>query len=258
VNNPVCLIHTSDLHLDRLGDRRAKGLQCAVDIAISSGADGMLVAGDLFDHNRVKDDLVVFAASEFQRFGRSVVILPGNHDPLVANSVYHRDAWLTAPNVQVFREEGGSSIHLPHLSVSVWGRPATAYGEDSSRPLDGAASGGHKSTWRLAIAHGYLERGAGRSWASFQMTASDVTNANMDYIALGDSHAVEDVGQIDRVAYYSGAPSSGSHTVLKVELRAEPREVVVSTISTRNYFEQSVPLTPDQREFIQCPVRSMG
>ena len=50
----------------------------------------VLLAGDSFDNHRQPVDLLERAAQILRDYGKPVVILPGNHDPLTPDSVYRR------------------------------------------------------------------------------------------------------------------------------------------------------------------------
>ena len=52
----------------------------AVDLAIERDVDAVLVTGDLFDHARVSDDVLEWAANQLDRLARPVVLLTGRSD----------------------------------------------------------------------------------------------------------------------------------------------------------------------------------
>ncbi len=230
----VRLVHSSDLHLEHLGDRRCQGLSHVVDFALEQRADGMLIAGDFFDTNRVHDEVVEFAASELVRFGGPVVVAAGNHDCVVPESVYHRAAWDAATNVRVLRSGEGESHTFDHLQMTVWGKPLMEYG-DGAGPLEGMPRPRGKH-WQVAIAHGYYQPPEARTWASFPMTAEQIAKSRRHYIALGDSHAFKCIAEGAVTAYYSGAPSSGTHTVALVELDGASGSVTVHRHSLRERY----------------------
>ncbi len=84
------ILHTSDIHLLSLGDSACRSLEAVVDLANHAEVDLVIIAGDLFDHSRVNDSLVSFAAEQLQRLSVDVAILPGNHDCLVPGSAFDR------------------------------------------------------------------------------------------------------------------------------------------------------------------------
>src|SRR5262245_28140248 len=92
----IVIVHSSDLHVDddytaRIhgGDGTA-GLACVLSAARVLGADVVLLAGDTFENNRLPEAVVARAAGIIAAAAIPVVLLPGNHDPAVADAVYGR------------------------------------------------------------------------------------------------------------------------------------------------------------------------
>ena len=111
------IIHTSDVHLDAsfagagmppdFGNRRRQSLRDVfrdiVARAAAWPADVLLIAGDLFEAERVTRDTVAFLKSEFESLAPiPVFVAPGNHDPYVQSCPYSTDSW--PGNVVIFRE----------------------------------------------------------------------------------------------------------------------------------------------------------
>jgi DNA repair exonuclease SbcCD nuclease subunit len=93
------VLHTADVHLDSDGygnaaaqaahrERGRRVWSRIVDRAIADRVDLLLIAGDLFDHNRVPDETIAFVRGELARLRQPVVILPGNHDALATGSIH--------------------------------------------------------------------------------------------------------------------------------------------------------------------------
>src|SRR6185312_14140656 len=89
----IVLVHTSDLHVD---DEPAAtkhgegliGLAAVLAAARDAQADIVLLAGDTFDNNRVPAPVLERTAQLLADAAVPVVILPGNHDPALPNSVF--------------------------------------------------------------------------------------------------------------------------------------------------------------------------
>jgi DNA repair exonuclease SbcCD nuclease subunit len=65
-------------------------------------ADLVIIAGDLFDSQRVKDNLISFVVEGLKSLTAQVVILPGNHDCLTPMSAYSRSTiWEDCPNFRI-------------------------------------------------------------------------------------------------------------------------------------------------------------
>jgi DNA repair exonuclease SbcCD nuclease subunit len=243
---PLRVLHTADVHLesDGYGDARqqaahqARGrrvFQRIVDRALSDQVDLFLIAGDLFDHNRVSDEAVDFVRAELARLHRPVVILPGNHDALYANAIYDRhDLSAGASHVRVIRRLNGETIDLPELDAVVWGRAMEEH-EPGFQPL-AHIPGRDDRRWHLAMAHGFFYEARQRPDRSSPIFADEVRDTAWDYVALGHQHVQTNVGQGPVAAYYAGAPgdwSGGSPagTVLRIDfsiedgIRVEPRPI---------------------------------
>ncbi|MGH7304289.1 MAG: metallophosphoesterase family protein [Candidatus Rokuibacteriota bacterium] len=241
---PLRVLHTADVHLesDGYGDRsqqaahRARGrrvFQRIVDRALSDQVDLFLIAGDLFDHNRVSDEAVDFVRSELARLRQPVVILPGNHDALYTNAIYDRhDLTAGASHVRVISRLNGEAIDFPALDAVVWGRAMEEH-DPGFQPL-AHIPGRDDRRWHLAMAHGFFYEARQRPDRSSPIFADEVRDTGWDYVALGHQHVQTNVGQGPVAAYYAGAPGdwSGGNpvgTVLRIDfsidggIQVEPR-----------------------------------
>jgi DNA repair exonuclease SbcCD nuclease subunit len=129
----IRLLHTSDLHLGTDVDAYGPawhGVEClcAIEIvaqaAIEAECDLLLIAGDLFDSNRVSDRLVGGLVRILSDLPLETVIVPGNHDAYDETSVYHRfERHTPSRTIQVMHDPDGRWAEFPQLGLSVWGRP---------------------------------------------------------------------------------------------------------------------------------------
>lgn len=227
---PLRVLHTADVHLDSDSyvnpehrERTRRTFRRIVDRAISDDVDLLLIAGDLFDHNRVADETVAFVRSELDRLRQPVVIMPGNHDALYTNAIYDRhDLTSGARHVHVIRDLGGECIEFPELDAVVWGRAMEEH-EPAFQPL--ARIPRRDGRWSLAMAHGFFYEDRQRPERSSPIFAEEIRDTGWDYVALGHQHVQTNVTQGPVAAWYAGAPG----TVLRVELstdngvRVEPR-----------------------------------
>jgi len=200
------ILHTSDLHLTFLGDKACHSLASLVDLAIKTEVDLVVVAGDLFDHNRVSDNLVSFVVEQLKRLPVDVAILPGNHDCLAPDSVFERfDLWKNCANVRVFRAHKGEILDLPDLGVSLWGKPIDSYKNDVL-PLAGIPCPQANGQWNIAVAHGYYVDSEPPLFPSYHIAREEIVASGWDYIALGHVVTFRCVCQ-EPAAYYCGSPS---------------------------------------------------
>ncbi|HKD00488.1 MAG TPA: DNA repair exonuclease [Methylomirabilota bacterium] len=234
---PLRVLHTADVHLesDGYGDARqqaahqARGrrvFQRIVERALSERADLVLIAGDLFDHNRVSDEAVDFVRGELARLRQPVVILPGNHDALYTNSIHDRhDLAAGLSHVRVIRRLDGELVDLPELDAVVWGRAMEEH-EPGFQPL-AHIPGRDDRRWHLAMGHGFFYESRQRPDRSSPIFADEVRDTGWDYVALGHQHVQTDVSQGRVVAYYAGAPVTDWGTgdpvgsVLRIDLSTD-------------------------------------
>ena len=57
-------------------------------LAAESGAEFVVVSGDVFEHNQLAPAVISQSLEAMRAIGIPVYLLPGNHDPLDASSVY--------------------------------------------------------------------------------------------------------------------------------------------------------------------------
>src|SRR3984885_4428467 len=77
-------------------------------LAAASGAEFVVVSGDVFEDNQLAPKVISQSLEAMRAIGIPVYLLPGNHDPLDASSVY-TSALFTAErpaNVQVLNRPG--------------------------------------------------------------------------------------------------------------------------------------------------------
>jgi DNA repair exonuclease SbcCD nuclease subunit len=177
-----------------------------VDIAAHERADLFLIAGDLFDSNRISEEAVRFALREIARVPCPVILIPGNHDCYDQRSVYKKTDFRTAgPHVHLLAEEDGSLLDFPDLGVVVWGRPVIDH-DRHFRPLAGIPPR-LGDRWHLALAHGYFSDEGEGSHRSSPISPGEISGSGWDYIALGHIHIFDDLSRGGVAACYAGTPA---------------------------------------------------
>ena len=230
----VTIIHTADVHLDRAysGAGMSPDIACArreelrdafrrfIDLALETGADAVTIGGDLYEHERVTPDTGNFIRQQLERLGDVPALLaPGNHDPYVPDSIYHRLAW--PPNVTIFRERSFVPVELAS-DLTVWGAGHDAP-DVRANLLEGfqtPAGGSH-----VLLFHGSDTRSVPegkRAHAPFLPQDLDATGAG--FALLGHYHAPRlDPPEAPRYAY-PGSPEpldfaeEGEHFVARLDV----------------------------------------
>lgn len=217
------IVHLSDLHLGRksagdpAGARRLNALRQANSRFSELSPEAILVAGDVFDSPQVDRAVVAQAAKVFNSTKKQngepipVVLIPGNHDPSEAMTLWETfQKHLSAESaVRLVLEP--ELIHLGNGNLVVEAYPCeTRYSAEPpwSKRLDVSKIGNH--VIRVVLAHGTLQGGPvpeGESDA-YPFTEAEAVSLGADYVALGHFHGVYpawDGGEeMERSVCYSG------------------------------------------------------
>jgi DNA repair exonuclease SbcCD nuclease subunit len=232
----VTLIHSSDIHVSEgfteplyQGDGTA-GLRAVLAAARALQADAVILAGDTFEHNRLSSEILDRAGRLITEAGIPIVILPGNHDPAIPQSVFHRGALAGLPGLSVLGVTHDAAVLFPALALEVWGNAHRDYGDMD--PLGAVRP--RTSFWQVAVAHGHFEPLPDRSTPlrpSWLIGADEIDATQADYVALGHWNRHARVGSGAVEAQYSGSPDHAG-TVNRICLQRSG-EVIV----TREWIE---------------------
>jgi len=213
------ILHTSDFHLIRKEGKERESLEGTLELIAKHRVDMLIVAGDLFDHNRVSEDLVRYTADVLQEAICPVFIIAGNHDCLTPGSVFDRfDFWQDCTNIKIFKGAEGEVIQLPELGVSMWGKSIDSDEEDVL-PLAGIPQARSNGNWNIAVAHGYFVGKKPPLFPSYHITEGEIAALKWDYVALGHVPTFRCLCE-QPMTYYSGSPSFSNNAAL-VELSEE-------------------------------------
>jgi DNA repair exonuclease SbcCD nuclease subunit len=201
----LLLAHSSDLHIasDSRPEEDLARLRVVLTTARESGAQALLLAGDVFDHNRVKLALIDEVGRTLHEGGLPVIILPGNHDCLAEGSVYRRGGLGDVPNVEVLGITVDETLALPSLDLEVWGRAHPDHVD--MQPLRDVPSRG-ALRHRVVMAHGHWVTGPHDHHRSWLIHQEEIHALQTDYLALGHWDVAQPVGDGVVPAYYSGSP----------------------------------------------------
>ena len=218
----VVVVHSSDIHVDHVytaqmhGGDGAGGLSCVLAAARGFGADVVLLAGDTFDCHRLPDELIDRAGAVIAAAEIPVVLLPGNHDPVMPEAVYHRQSLADAKNLHILGFTHDEAVMFPDLDLEIWGRAHRDYSDmipfETVRP--------RRTRWQIATAHGHYVPLPDRiTWPrpSWLIGDDDIAATGADYVALGHWNSPAKVGSGTIAAYYSGSPEfAGTFNVVRL------------------------------------------
>jgi DNA repair exonuclease SbcCD nuclease subunit len=225
----IVLVHSSDLHVDEdraavhSGDGTA-ALRSVLATGRGLRADILLLAGDTFENNQLGSVILDRAGRLFAEADFPIVILPGNHDPALAQSVFVRGGFGDLPNVSILGVTHDAAVPFPAFDLEIWGHAHRDY--FSMAPLRGPRQ--RSTRWQVAMAHGHYEPPETRSnplRPSWVFSDEEIAATAADYLALGHWDRPVRVGNGVVPAYYSGSPEL-AQTVNMVRLAATGEVVV--------------------------------
>ncbi|MEF3365188.1 DNA repair exonuclease [Methylocystis sp. 9N] len=206
-------LHSSDLHIGkrfgnlpedlrgRLREARHTALDRLAERARAHGAATLLLAGDTFDTETptpaiLRQALAAMASHDALRW----IILPGNHDSLVADELWDEARRALPANVTLAIE--ATPIVL-EAGVVLLPAPCTTRrpGRDLTEWMDQAAT--TEGDLRIGLAHGAIQSFSEDNGACDVIAPDRAERAGLDYLALGDWHGQLRVGE---KTWYSGAP----------------------------------------------------
>jgi DNA repair exonuclease SbcCD nuclease subunit len=200
-------------------------------LAAEVGAEFVVVAGDVFEHNQLAPQVIGQSLEAMRAIGIPVYLLPGNHDPLDASSVY-TSALFTAecPDNVVVLDRAGVQQVRPGLEIvaAPWRSkaPTTDLVAEVLEGLRGLPGG---PVTRILVAHGGVDvLDPDRDKPSLiRLAALDdaLAGGAVHYVALGDKHSLTEVGGSGRV-WYSGSPEVTNFD----DVESDPGHVLVVDI----------------------------
>lgn len=274
----IRFLHSSDWQLgmsrrflageaqERFAAARLDAISAIGELARRSGAAFVVVAGDVFETNQVSARTLARAMDKLAGVPVPVYLLPGNHDPLDAGSIYRQAAFLKLcpPHVRVLDSEEPRRVPEAEgveLLGAPW--PGKHPAEDLCARALARAPQPAPGVRRVLVGHGIVdaldpvrERLVAISLAGLE---SALAQGRCHYVALGDRHSATALGTRGAVRY-SGAPEPtdfdeiAAGRVLEVELTEDggPRvqEHVLGTWSFR-YLERELGSAEDLRALEQ-------
>jgi exonuclease SbcD len=204
---PLRIAHTSDVHLHNDADAahvRRAFLQ-VIDAVRDTKADLFLIAGDLFDHNRIDKSVVEFVYEALSRVACPTVVIAGNHDCWEERAVLRRmDFRKAGHHVTLLDQPEGALVEFPELHATVWGRCMIEH-DRSNKPMAGSP-GRTRDLWHIGMAHGLYSDEADCDRSSL-ITPAEIEASGFDYLALGHVHAHRRMKHGSTLACYPGVPA---------------------------------------------------
>ncbi|MDX3966821.1 MAG: DNA repair exonuclease [Bradyrhizobium sp.] len=263
----VRFLHTADLQIGKgfgqfppdvaaaLRTERLETLRRIATLARDLAVDAVLVAGDCFDDIAVADETLRRFKVALEPFDGMWVLLPGNHDPAIAESPWSRLKRLPLP-ANVIVADAPEPIVIGNRMVVL---PA---------PLRRRRDAADLTDWfntavtedglvRIGLAHGSVREFLPEASEAANPIALDRAEcARLDYLALGDWHGRL---QVSERTWYSGTPEPDRFRanepgyVLDVTIEGPgtaPR-VEGIPVATYRWIQRSVEIAPGGAEEVR-------
>ena len=193
----------------RFSAARVEVIGTIAELAVQERCDFVVVCGDVFESNHVDRQVLVRALDKMRAAAPlEFFLLPGNHDPLDASSIFRSPT---------FKEHGPSNVTVLDGSEPVQaasGAELIAAPWPNKRPLvdlvgEACESLDPADGMRVVCGHGAVDamwpEANNPAHLSLERLEERIESAVIHYVALGDRHSTTDVGRTGRV-WYSGAP----------------------------------------------------
>ena len=161
-------------------------------LAADAGAEFVVVAGDVFEHNQLAPRDVSQSLEAMRAIGIPVYLLPGNHDPLDASSVY-TSALFTAEcpdNVTVLDRAG---VHEVRPGLQIVAAPWRSKAPTSDLVGDVLGDLPADGVTRIVVGHGgvdVLDPDPDKpSLIRLAALEAAIARGAVHYVALGDKHS---------------------------------------------------------------------
>lgn len=210
------ILHTADWQIGRLygtfdpddavplAEARFAAVERLAALASSEQVDAVVVAGDVFDAQTVSDRSIRKLFNAMAGYGGPWVMIPGNHDAALAESVWTHAARLGALPSNLHLALAPRVIELTQPRIALLCAPLTQRHThaDLTEWFDAAVT---PPGWlRIGVAHGAVQGVLAEDIDSANPIAADrAERARLDYLALGDWHGSR---QMNERTWYSGTP----------------------------------------------------
>ena len=244
----VKFLHTADWQLGmarhylgrdaqaRFSAARLDAIEQMARLATNEQCEFVVVCGDVFESNQVQRQVLVRAFGKMAAFPQlTFFLLPGNHDPLHASSIYSSPTFIERRPLNVKVLTGSEPVQAaPEVELI----PAPWLNKHPTTDLVEAACGRleQTSSLRIIVGHGAIDSMSpdpnDPKAIALERLEERISAGLIHYVALGDRHSTTDVGTTGRV-WHAGAPEPTDYTeidpgnVLVVDLDLDANSVSV-------------------------------
>ena len=227
------------------------------NLAINEGCEFVVVCGDVFESNQVERKVITRAFEKMAAISTvTFYLLPGNHDPLDASSIYRSPTFTKHRPVNVKVLDGSAPVQaVPGVELI----PAPWPNKYPVTDLVGEAGRELEPTYaiRIVVGHGpndselYGRDASAPEIIHIAPLEERIRAGLIQFVALGDRHSTTDVGSTGRV-WYAGAPEPTDYddpepgNVLVVDVDANSVSVERRRLATWEFVSHDCQLSRDE------------
>jgi DNA repair exonuclease SbcCD nuclease subunit len=191
---------------------RLDAVRALLRLAADERCEAVVVAGDVFETNQVDRRTVAQALDALGTSSGSqhvpVYLLPGNHDPLDAASVFRSRSFLAAKPPHVHVLDTAEPRRLPS-GAEIVGAPWSSKRPLSDLVADAARALEPTDVPRVLVGHGAVDAivavdRENPALVSLAAAEQAIAERRFHYLALGDRHSPTKVGSTGRI-WYAGS-----------------------------------------------------
>ncbi|MDT7833656.1 metallophosphoesterase family protein [Aquabacterium sp. OR-4] len=231
-------------HAPLLAEARLAAVERLAALAAAHRVDAVLVAGDVFDAQTVSDRIVRRLFNALAAYPGPWLMIPGNHDAALAESVWTRAQRLGAVPANAHLLLSAEPRLFAELGFAVLPAPLTQRHTHGDLSAWFDACDTPAGLLRLGLAHGSVQGLLADEIDATNPIAPDrAARARLDYLALGDWHGCK---RIDARTWYAGTPEpdrfkdNGAGQALLVSLAAPGAEPQVQALAVGQYRWQAL------------------
>ena len=256
----LTFLHGADFHLDspfralspdQAAERRQEQRQLLTRLAQTAKetqAQLILLAGDLFDSQRVRPKTLELLHNTLEGLEAQVFIAPGNHDPYTPSSPYARLSW--PGHVHIFSSPYPERVELPHLGAVVYGSAFLSPHRVDSPLLD------LQTRDEGLVSFGCFHGDTSTPFSRYgPITQEEIDRCGLDYLALGHHHAASGI-RMTGATYYAwpgcpegrGFDETGEKGIYLGRTDGYACELDFLPLAHRRYRQESLDITGQSPE----------
>lgn len=247
-------IHIADMHFDtpfttlnkknlgnarRLEQRRI--FKEIIEYAKQNQIESLFICGDLYEHEYVKQSTIEYINTLFKEIPNTqIYMVPGNHDPILKNSYYHKFDWNS--NVTIFKE---TVEKIQTKEADIYGFGFSDFYLKNTKLQEIQIDDPNKIN--ILLTHGSVDTSSEEDKQYNSMTKRELKALGFDYIALGHIHKPSFQEEPDQRIIYPGSTMSlgfdelGQHGMLVGEITLSKKvSIQFVELDSQEFIEQEV------------------